>query len=151
METIVDIKDALEETRKLVARLETLEEIQEYGFERVKIMEVPSSCKSIFINKSLGLVVKRPYTLGCCGTTDRMPPYAIPTVRLYSPITEGDVLSMGAPEWKKFDEIHIQPLADVSKEAASKALNILLKERVYCDLHSGNVGMYNDKAVAIDW
>jgi hypothetical protein len=99
----------------------------------------------VFINKKLGVVVKRPYVAGYYKT----PIKGIKTnVVRFEPNDDDDNY--------EFDKIFIQPLADVSRRARIKAYQILNEwadeyEGYVDDMHSDNVAMYNGKAVRIDW
>lgn len=109
------------------------------------------SSKHVFVNKNLGLVIKKPYLSGSAwiakGSIPRTPKRAIPT----------RVLNVD-------DEIFfIQPLADLSGDRSLRS-NLWHKMwrkfdsrglRVYevygTDLHPGNIGKYNGKWCVFDW
>lgn len=88
----------------------------------------------VFINKSKKIVVKSNYL--CCKS---IPKYSIPTVKFtYDDIT-----------WL------IQPLAKTKlpHKQLTKIYDTLEKKinKTYVDFHTGNIGLYKNKAVLIDW
>ena len=119
------------------------------GFRRKSVEGLSGT---IFINKEIGIVVKRPYLIE--RGNDDLPERAIPTKIIH---VEDNI----AEESDSSGPIYIQPLADVSQKAKDRAHRILCKifrvqdpewaSEEISDMHDGNVAMWNGKAVRIDW
>lgn len=129
------------ETYKLIHELEfNLEELTKHGF--IKVDKNGSVSGHIWINKKLKLVVKQPY-LSSKGLDER-PAELVHTLMFYNPHSN-----------KSDKYILIQPLVNVDGTAREEAY-IKLKSssrevwRSY-DIHSGNVGMFLNKPVIIDF
>ncbi len=129
----------LEKTKELVLRLECkLSRLRKYGFSRIKVKE--SSCGSIYVNKSKGVVVKRPY-LTFVGK-QKVPSDAVETI----------VIESEYAPWPDLDRVFIQPLVDVSIDARIDSyIHFRDKKKNHTDLKSANCGMYKGKPVLIDW
>jgi hypothetical protein len=92
-------------------------------------------------NIDLGVIVKLPY-----GSHKKAPPYAVPT----------EFVPLNKPSaWGENYHIFIQPLIDVSEDAAVKAELMIWRDKRFSkfitDLHDGNTGSFRGYAVAHDW
>jgi len=101
----------------------------ELGFQYVD--KPDSSSGGIYINETLGLVVKENYITVELKKSDRK--FIIPTIFL--------------------DHISIQPLCKPYKreDFRKKATCKLFAKVRHADVHSGNVMLYNRKPVLVDW
>ncbi len=119
----------LQKIKKLVSKLNSIEDLTNFGFVKRKVWD--SSCGVIYIHQKKRIVVKMPNI--CYGK----PRAAITTVRF----------------WKGDELIFIQPLCCTKKSRlAQKLLGIDMGLHGDChDLHSGNVGWYKGKPVVFDW
>jgi hypothetical protein len=111
--------------------------LQELGFTRKRISSQFMS-RYLWINAEAGIVIKLPFT---CNTTTK-PKAAVPTLRLnVFDITQDDARR----------HIVIQPLVDTAraKDAAKELATRYSTD--YRDIHPGNTGHYQGKAVFLDW
>lgn len=145
--------ELLNETALIVEQLDgILSLLTNYGFKRVV---AGGSCKCIYVNYDKGVVVKRSYLTGSMPDSE----FVIPTLMLEKPLPSelheaeyGEFLSGGGH--RHYENILIQPMADTSRR--DEAYDFFETHERYqsfggIDLHSGNVGFYNGKAVLIDW
>jgi hypothetical protein len=89
-------------------------------------------CRRIqaFACTSLGIVVKRPNLII---TTNTPLKYRVPTIKL------------NAARWV------VQPIVDTSEAARAEQVMERKLKGWFCDLHTGNVGFWKNKAVMFDW
>ncbi len=132
----------LNSIKELIEKLDCrLSRLKDHGFE--------SKNDRIFINKTRRIVAKISYISERSRNNNVViPKHAIPTIILGNArVDEG----FSGGYWK----ILIQPLADVSYEAACIAGKYLWdnhqKEMSEVDFHGGNYGIYNNNPVLIDW
>ena len=125
-----DDRDSHPSWRKAAAEI-----AKKWGFVRKSTSGVS---EYVYISRKHKLVLKRSYL---CGTK---PVCAIPTMAIPC-------------RWTSYNDeghgpVYVQPLANVSWDAADKAYDAIQDSRINTsDLHDGNVALYNGQAVCIDW
>ena len=129
-----------------------LSKLTEHGFEKMR--PYSCSCTFIYVNRQLGVVVKRSYLMADNKPSAR----CIPTEVLHIPL-DIELQKQGeyGDYWESpraagtFEHVLIQPFADTSKQ--HEAMNELEAGgyRFGTDFRSANVAHYNGEAVIIDW
>jgi hypothetical protein len=142
------MNEALEKAEKLVRAVGgKISELTRFGFIRKNKSEMKScSCSTPFImvNEEMGVVVKRSFI------SSSAPTCAIPTLTISIPAEEEEFKNRGMG--MAFDNILIQPLADVSDPAREQAGKYFSDNKIiWWDDHLHNVAMFNGTPVAIDW
>lgn len=132
----------LEKVKELVERLNyRLYLLKNHGFQKIKGSS--GSSPHIYINKKLGVVVKRPYLTWVDAPVPKM---ACPTL----------VIRTNDLKWGRLSTIFIQPLVDTSEDSRWKAFSVLQEQEDQgydCggDLRESNCGLYRRKPIVIDW
>lgn len=136
-EVIALIKEGFEKfdrngTQPLISVLFSNKRLKKMGFRAKR--HNGASCTPVYISRALGMVVKTPFICEDYVPRNRRR-YLIPTVRL-------------VPEDYRVP-VFIQPLADISSSARSRAMKTL--KDMFEDGQRRNIGCYNGRPVIFDW
>lgn len=132
-------------TKKLLKKLNNkLPLLLNHGF---KLTNKDSSCRGVYKNKKLGVVVKRPYIVGW----EPSKKVKVPTIKIGREPRYVDSCCLGC-----CSQIFIQPIVgrrnlDLAVEKLSEFESESTNNSCGGDFYRRNVGWYNGKPVVFDW
>lgn len=117
----------------------TLKRLSKFGFQFLSVNQsVSGGC---WVNSMEKVIIKTPYLIDLSNA----PKLAVPTL----------IIELKKPfiiNYKKYNHIFIQPLVDVSKgKEIEEKIASTNGGAIMGDCHSGNLGIYKETEVQIDW
>jgi len=106
--------------------------MNKHGFKR----SPKGISQNVWINHDKGIVIKRPYLTFSTSTRQQILDILCPTIQTRSGWLFQPVCDTSRPQ---------QAIKTITKKLAA------LRQHIYIDRHTGNVGHYRNKAVLFDW